>query len=274
MAPRIAIHPSPRILLPLSCMTDPSPLVIVGAGGLGREVAALVETINACSPTWKLTGFVDDAEDLQGTSVMNYPVRGPVDWLCHQQDLHFVIAIGDGATRHSIATKLKDAPVRPATLTHPSVTVHRTTDIGPGSIICKEVSLTVDIQLGSHVVLHPQCTVGHDTVLAPFVTLLPGSHISGSASLETGVSLGSDSIVLPNVEIGSHSTVGAGGVVTEDLPTVPPSGPLPSLCLDATLRMHIAVCILLFFFNTITRPTVRRLRAPMPSSNVSLATTT
>ena len=36
-------------------------LIIVGAGGFGREVVWLVERINQSQPTWKVLGFVDDA---------------------------------------------------------------------------------------------------------------------------------------------------------------------------------------------------------------------
>jgi hypothetical protein len=35
-------------------------LVIVGVGGFGREIAWLVERINAMEPTWELLGFIDD----------------------------------------------------------------------------------------------------------------------------------------------------------------------------------------------------------------------
>lgn len=34
-------------------------IVIIGAGGFGREVAWLIERINNESPTWKIKGFID-----------------------------------------------------------------------------------------------------------------------------------------------------------------------------------------------------------------------
>jgi hypothetical protein len=36
------------------------PLVIVGAGGLGREIAVLVAQINEAGGRWELQGFYDD----------------------------------------------------------------------------------------------------------------------------------------------------------------------------------------------------------------------
>lgn len=199
-------------------MADPPPLVIVGAGGLGREVAALIEARNTQEPAWDLRGYVDDDEELHDTSVMGYPVLGSVDWLSRQRNLFYAIAIGDGNPRRHIASRLDHAHAQPSPLLHPSVSIHRTTTVGPGTILCRRASPTVDVQIGAHVVVDQHCTVGHDSTLADFVTLHPGSRISGSVRLETGVTVGAGAVVLPNTRIGAHATVGAGAVVTENLP--------------------------------------------------------
>lgn len=199
-------------------MPDLPSLIIVGAGGLGRGVAALVESINARTPTWHLRGFVDDDEALHGDSVMGYPVHGDVDWLSQKTDLRFVTAIGDREARRHVANQLNQAPVQSTSLTHPSVSVHRTAEVEPGTILREGVATAVDFQIGPHAVLNMNCTIGHDSVLNAFVTLHPGVHISGSARLKTGVTMGSGSVVLPNITIGRDATIGAGAVVTEDLP--------------------------------------------------------
>ena len=199
-------------------MPDRPPLIIVGAGGLGREVAALVEAINRASPTWTLAGFVDDADALQDTSVMEYPVRGRVDDLPATEASSYVIAIGDGQARRDVAARLEDAPVEPAPLVHPSVSVHRTTALGEGAILCNGAAPTVDVTVGPHVVVDQHCTIGHDCVLDPFVTLHPGVRLSGSVHLEPGVTVGAGAVVLPDTTVGANATVGAGAVVTEDLP--------------------------------------------------------
>lgn len=208
----------PRSCHPPDLMPDSTPLVLVGAGGLGREVAALVEALNERRTTWDLLGFVDDDPDLHGTAVMGYPVRGDVDWLAHQTDLHFALTIGDGEVRRSIANRLTSTEVRPATLIHPTVSFHRTVTLGPGAILCNGAAPTVNLQIGPHTVLDQRCTVGHDAVLNAFVSVHPGAHISGSVHLETGVTLGTGAVVLPEVTVGTRAMVGAGAVVTDDLP--------------------------------------------------------
>ena len=42
-------------------------LVIVGAGGFGREVAWLVEEINEVSKEWNLVGFIDENKEIHET---------------------------------------------------------------------------------------------------------------------------------------------------------------------------------------------------------------
>lgn len=199
-------------------MPDRSSLVLVGAGGFGREVAALVEAINDERPTWTLAGFVDDDPELHDTSVMGYPVRGSVSSLLRETGLHVALTIGDGTTRRTIANRLDTGDVAPATLVHPSVSVHPTTDLGAGTILCEGAAPTVNVEIGVHSVLDQHCTVGHDAVLDAFVSLRPGAHVSGSVHLETGVTVGTGAVVLPGVTVGAQTTVGAGAVVTDDLP--------------------------------------------------------
>jgi sugar O-acyltransferase (sialic acid O-acetyltransferase NeuD family) len=199
-------------------MPDPTPLLLVGAGGFGREVAALVETLNQQALTWNLRGFVDDDPALRDATVMEIPVRGDVDWLTRQTDLSVSLTIGVGSARRAVADRLTATDLQPATLVHPTVSVHRTVRLGPGTILCQGAAPTVDVQIGPHAVLDQHCTVGHDAVLDAFVSLRPGARISGSAHLEQAVTVGAGAVVLPDVTIGAGTTVGAGAVVTEDLP--------------------------------------------------------
>jgi hypothetical protein len=49
-------------------------LVIVGAGGLGRSVAWLVERINLIKPTWEMLGYIDENKLLMGKMIGKYKV--------------------------------------------------------------------------------------------------------------------------------------------------------------------------------------------------------
>ena len=53
-------------------------LVIIGAGGVGREMLSLVEEINLNSFTYNCLGFLDDQKPI-GTLVNDKPILGTID---------------------------------------------------------------------------------------------------------------------------------------------------------------------------------------------------
>jgi sugar O-acyltransferase (sialic acid O-acetyltransferase NeuD family) len=193
-------------------------LVIVGAGGYGREMLDVVEAINAVSPTFEVVGFVDDGSpDVDLIQRRGAEFLGKVARL-EDVDAGYVVGIGSGQVRRKIdeyATGLGRSPV---TLIHPSATMAAEVEIGEGSVICSHVSLTNHIRLGRHVHLNLNCTIGHDAVLEDFATVLPGATISGNVTLAEAASIGTNAAVIQGVRVGAGTTVGAGAAVVRDLP--------------------------------------------------------
>jgi len=60
--------------------------------------------------------------------------------------------------------------------------------------------------------------VGHDAQIGNGCELAPGSRVGGFAVLEHRVKLGMNAVVLPKVTIGEGARIGAGAVVTKDVP--------------------------------------------------------
>ena len=56
-------------------------IIIIGAGGVGREVALIIEQINARTPKWNILGIVDDNESMWGKVVNGYVVLGGLSYL-------------------------------------------------------------------------------------------------------------------------------------------------------------------------------------------------
>jgi maltose O-acetyltransferase len=109
------------------------------------------------------------------------------------------------------------------------VTVHANASFGSG----------VHVQIGNYSSLNANCSISNDTelgadvMLGPDVLILSGSHNfdrtdipmreQGSPSRRKvvvcdDVWIGARSIILPGVTVGAHSIVGAGSVVTKDVP--------------------------------------------------------
>lgn len=195
-----------------------TPLVIVGAGGLGRETATVVTDINRSGGDWKLLGFVDDDERSHGTEFLGVPVIGNSEWLLNQDGIHYVIAIGSSRVRRGVGENLNRDNLVPASLVHPTVAGHATHRIGSGVIVFRGAVLMLAVQLGDHVIVDVNATVGHDAKLDAYTTLHPGTHISGNVHTGRATELGTGAVLLEGISVGENTVIGAGAVVTTDLP--------------------------------------------------------
>lgn len=192
-------------------------IVIIGAGGFGREVAWLIEDINKVEKEWNIVGFVDDDESIQGNEINGYRVVGNVEWL-KKQEINVVNAIGDPIIKKKVMVRLEDSKNIYPILIHPNVIYSDKVEIGEGSIICAGNIITVNIEIGTHVIVNLDCTIGHDAVLGDYTTVLPSVNISGFVKIEECVNIGTGSVIIQGASIGKNTVVGAGAVVVKDLP--------------------------------------------------------
>lgn len=195
-------------------------LIIFGASGFGREVAWIVERINAQNPTWNLLGFIDDAEDIQGNEINGYKVLGKTADAGKYRDAYFVVAVGASRVRERIVEKLKieNPDIKFGTVIDPSAEVSKFVSIGEGSIICGHTLITVNINIGNHVIINLDCTIGHDAVLLDFVTMYPSVNVSGATNIGHAVELGTGIQIIQGKSVGDYSIIGAGSVVVKDVP--------------------------------------------------------
>ncbi len=189
------------------------PIVILGAGGFGREVHALIEDINRAAPTWDILGFADDNSAALDPFDRFDGVRWPTGELPIKECRNYVCAVGAPATKKAIVDRLAVKDVTWPTLIHPTADIGPGSTIGQGGILCRNAVVTVDGTLGAHIHLNIAATIGHDAQIGDFCTLSSHVDICGSARLGEGVFLGSHASVMPKAKLGDWARVGAGSVV-------------------------------------------------------------
>lgn len=194
-------------------------LIIIGVGGVGREAALIAEEINEQSKQWNILGFVDDNKDVQNTYINGYPVLGKCDYLQnYDKEVYVVCAISNYKVKKRIISKLRaNSSIKFATLIHPSVNLNKHIKIGEGCIVYQNVIMTVNIEVGDHVIISPKCGIGHDSVIYDYVTLLWNVNVSGNVKIKEGATMGSGSTVIQGLTIGEGSFVGAGATVIRDI---------------------------------------------------------
>ena len=194
-------------------------IVIIGAGGVGRETALIIQDINKVNKEWNLLGFIDDNADIKGSKVNGYEVLGNLSFLeNYNKEIYVVCAIANYKIKKTIIEKLKNnTNIKYATLVHPSTKINNTVEIGEGCIVYQNVILTANISIGNHVIISPRCGIGHDARVENYCSLLWNVSVSGNVLLKEGVLLGSASTIIQGLTVGEGSILGAGTVVIRDI---------------------------------------------------------
>lgn len=195
-------------------------IAILGIGGFAREVATIIKAINSIKPTWNLLGFVDNSVR-KGTIINGYPVIGNDEQLLSDnRELALVLSFGSPELKKRLHLFFKNTNIYFPPLIHPSTIVGDIDfiRIGSGSIICAGCILTTNIVLDDFVTLNLKCTVGHDTVIGKYSSFMPSVNISGDVFIGECVYVGTGAKLINRIKIGDNSIIGAGAVVTKNLP--------------------------------------------------------
>ena len=193
-------------------------VVIVGAGGFGREVLEIFKDQNKKKKNWNILGFIDGNTELHGKIINNYPVLGGFDWFENHKDTSCVCAVGEPKTKKKIIEELRKRNVTFCNAIHPSVIMSEFIELGTGIIIGAGTILTVNIKIGNHVIINLNCTIGHDAVIEDYCSLMPTVKINGNNHLHEGVYVGSGTTFIHQINVGAWTTIGAGAVVVSDIP--------------------------------------------------------
>lgn len=197
------------------------PLVVIGAGGFGRETLDVVEAINAAQPTFDLLGVIDDAPS--EVNVQRLAARGvahlgsAADWIASSASASFIVGVGSPEVRKRIVAQFTAAGMTAATAVHPAAHIGSRVQIGQGSVVCAGVHISTNVRLGIHVHLNPNATVGHDSQLDDYVSVNPGAILSGDVVVEERVLAGAGSVVLQGLRVGAGATIGASACVVRDV---------------------------------------------------------
>lgn len=194
-------------------------IVIIGAGGFGREVKVLIDAINQFKKTYHFLGFYDDGIE-KGTIINNFPVLGNIDDLNKiYEKTAVVLGIGNPTIKHKIVSSIQNKFLWFPTLIHPTVIISDDfVSIGKGSVICAGTIISCNINIGSFVTFNLLCTVGHDSNIGDFSSFMPSVNISGEVIIEKKVYVGTGAKIVNQLTIGESTIIGAGAVVSKTLP--------------------------------------------------------
>jgi len=195
-------------------------LVVIGTGGLGREVMHLIYDFNKETAIYNVLGFIDGDSFCMGKLVEGYPVLGTDDWLLQcGEEMNVVIAIGSGKTRNLVYNKISsNKNLKFPVILAKSAVLPETVKLGQGCIVLQSCVFSPNTILGDFSVINPACTIAHDVTINDYVTISPGVNIAGNVIIGDNVSIGIGACIIQGINIGQNTVIGAGAAVVRDIP--------------------------------------------------------
>ena len=191
-------------------------LVLIGAGGFGREVAAsVIRIINKYKPTYEFLGFLDDGPQFhEGDMIDGYPWLGNRSWILdHKDDVFCTCTVGDARVKGSIQEELTRKGVRFETLVGYNTYIAPFSEVGPGCVFYGDIKISVNCKIGAGVFVSNDVNIGHDVTIGDYTVIMPNCGISGCCKIGREVNIGGHAFIIPGKKVGDGARIAAGSIV-------------------------------------------------------------
>lgn len=191
-------------------------LIIVGAGGFGRELLQWVKDLNKVEHKWNIKGFIDDNLEALSKYRCDYEVIGKIsDWQPAKDEV-FACAIANPRLKEKIVVSLKERGAKFVTIIHPNAIIGEFNIVGEGVIIYPGARVTVNVKIGNFVTLLSS-SIGHDVNIGDYSTISAFCGINGNVVIGKRVFTGSNAVIVPSRKIGDDAYIGAGSAVVTNI---------------------------------------------------------
>lgn len=191
-------------------------LLIWGASGHAEVVADAVR----CSTEYRLVGFLDDTAS-DKSEFCGLRVFSSRDILSQANQLdfsHVVIGFGACAARVWAASVVVQHGLQLATIIHPRAVVARSAVIGAGSVVMAGTVINSSVVVGQNVIVNTAASLDHHCRIDDGAHIAPGARLAGNVLVGRCACVGLGAVVLERRRVGDDAVVGAGSVVTADVP--------------------------------------------------------
>jgi len=192
-------------------------LIIVGAGGFGREMVAWARQSVQIGVEWEVKGLLDD--NLEALAGKNTPAAllGRIRDHQPRSDEVFICAMGVPAQKRKAMETLMERGAIFSRLIHRTAVIGDNVEMAAGVVMCPYSVASANNRLGLGVALNLHATLDHDATVDDWSQINCHCDLTAAVRIGKEVFLGSSVSVIPGITIGDRAYVGAGSVVLRNV---------------------------------------------------------
>lgn len=191
-------------------------IIILGAGGLAREIASWHNTSSEENYT-KIVGFMDENLEALNDYDIDQKVLGKIELDKIEKNQSIICAIADVNVKEKLFDQLIKFQTSIFSFVHKSCFIGERTIWGEGLVLLPYAIISCDSRIGNLVFINNGSQIGHDVVIGDFTSIMANVDIGGGAQIGKNVFIGSNAVILPGVKIPDDTRIGAGAVVLKSI---------------------------------------------------------
>jgi len=192
-------------------------LIIIGAGGLGREIYFHAMECNEYNKQFRIKGFIDNNINSLDNFKDYPPLLSKIDDYKISGNDVFVCAVGNVSTKKIIISKILIKGGEFISLIHPTARIAHDSKIGDGIIIMKRVDLGSNTKIGNYSFIQADSIIGHDSVIGKFVRIDCKVVCVGGIIIEDEATIHTSAVISHKVTVGRNAIVGALSLVIRNV---------------------------------------------------------
>jgi sugar O-acyltransferase (sialic acid O-acetyltransferase NeuD family) len=194
-------------------------MLIIGAKGFAKEVLEVIHQLNQLENLF----FYDDVnDDVPEKLFGQFPILRTTQEASvyfKTVDNQFTIGIGNPVLRKQLYDKFSALGGEFTSTISPLATIATfDVNIGYGSNVLSGAFFSNGSKLGKGCIVYYNSIITHDCTIGDFVEISPSVTLLGRSGIGSYSQIGSNATILPGIKIGKNVIIGAGSVVTKDLP--------------------------------------------------------
>lgn len=184
-------------------------LVIIGAGGMGKEIYFTAKRSIGHGTEFDIKGFIDDNIHALDEFTGYPPVLDTINGYQPKNDDVFTCSMGNVQTKRKVCEIIKSKGGKFQTLIDCQAQIRDNVKIGEGTIVDAYAMVGTDAVIGENCLIQSFSNVAHDCKVGDYTRVDVRSLMVGGVVVGNNVTIHTNAIINHRVTIEDDATVGA-----------------------------------------------------------------